>query len=75
MPDRLDRDVALDGVTILTARTMQKRIMPRAMVAMPDVVRQKDTDQREPVFGHHVPSFHACRERLALTDESVGMKR
>jgi hypothetical protein len=54
---------------------MQKRIMPRAMVAMPNIVRQKDTDQQEPVFGHHVPSFHACRERLAFTDESVGMKR
>jgi hypothetical protein len=51
---------------------MQKRIMPRAMVAMPNIVRQKDTGQQEPVFGHHVPSFHACRERLALIDESVG---
>jgi hypothetical protein len=54
---------------------MQKRIMPRAMVAMPNIVRQKDTNQQEPVFGHHVPSFHAYRERLAFTDESVGMKR
>jgi uncharacterized membrane protein len=53
---------------------MQKRIMPRAMVAMPKIVRQKDTGRHEPVSGHHVPSFHACRERLALIDESVGVK-
>ena len=53
---------------------MQKRIMPRAMVAMPKIVRQKDTGRHEPGLGHHVPSFHACRERLALIDESVGVK-
>jgi uncharacterized membrane protein len=53
---------------------MQIRIMPRAMVAMPKIVRLKDTGRHEPVLGHHVPSFHACRERLALIDESVEVK-
>ena len=63
------------GVAMLAAQNDAQRIMPRAMGAMPNIVRQKDADQQEPAFGHHVPSFHACRERLAFTDESVGMKR
>jgi uncharacterized membrane protein len=53
---------------------MQKRIMPRAVLGMPKIVRQKDTGRHEPVLGRHVPSFHACGERLALIDESVGVK-
>jgi hypothetical protein len=65
--------MVLDSVTILSA---QKRIVLRAtMVAMLNIVRQKDTGQQEPVLEHHVPSFHVCQERLALIDESVGCKR
>lgn len=44
------------------------------MVAMLDIVRQKDIGQQQPVFEHRVPSRRACQERLAVIDESVGVQ-
>ena len=75
MPDRLVRDVTLGGATILTAQNDAQTHHAESYGGLPNIVRQKDTDQQEPVFGHRVPSFHACRERLTFTDESVGIKR
>jgi hypothetical protein len=69
----LVRDVALDSVTILTAqKDAETHHTGATMVAMLNIVRQKNTGQQEPAFERHDPNFHACQERLVLIDESVG---